>query len=416
MGYQPFGKFGIDGENPSNRFDLLFVGTLWINKELLLNPGAMIRSVNYVPDTTGFKLNFDGTASFNGDVFVGGDIELTGNGEFRTADSAGEHISLSSHANGHLRFFSGTSAEAAPWEFTTSDIAGEPRALIKFPYGTGGAGERVQIWAGDEGSPSAYFGDGGTKALQLDFGQVLFGSGTAAAPSLSYFGDANTGTFRLGADVLGWSAGGTERFRMSTAGFYHNATGGPYLKTGASTAAAPAYAFTDDGDLGLHRAGANDGRLVAGGNSIAQFNTTRFGPGTDNTINLGNSSFRWATLYAQLIYSLGSYSNTTGSAANVFINSLGRLYRSTSSSRYKEQVQPVDLAHINLRPVQYMHRGDRKLYYGFIAEDLAAEDALLVVTQDGEVESYDDRALSAVLAAKMNNLSERVSQLEAALC
>ena len=242
--------------------------------------------------------------------------------------------------------------------------------------------------------------------------KLILPVGSAAAPSLSFSGDPDTGAYWVSTDALGWSVGGTQRFVMTTASFRHNTTGGPYLKAGVSSVTAPAYAFTGDGDTGLHWDSANDGRLVAGGSSIAQFTTGRFGPGSDDTITLGDASFRWSHLYAQLIYSLGTYSNTTGSAANVYVNSLGRLYRSTSSSRYKEQIQPVNLANIRLRPVQYVHRGDSKFYYGLIAEDLAVQDERLVVIEDGEIESYDDRAIAAVLAAKVNSLEERLTALE----
>lgn len=241
---------------------------------------------------------------------------------------------------------------------------------------------------------------------------LILPTGSAAAPSLSFSGDPDTGPFRLGADVLGWSAGGTERFRMSTAGFYHNASGGAYLKAGASAVGTPAFTFVGDGDTGIHWGSANDGRLVAGGVSIAQFTTGKFGPGSDNAITLGDASFRWSHLYATLIYSIGSYSNTTGSAANVYINSLGRLYRSTSGSKYKQNVKPVELADIVLRPVRYQHTGDRQVHYGFVAEELAEQDKRLAVIENGEVESYDDRALAAVLAAKINRLEERLTNLE----
>lgn len=257
-----------------------------------------------------------------------------------------------------------------------------------------------------------YFPSGQGHIVAVGDYHVQAGGGSATAPSFSFYNDTDTGMFRLGSDVLGWSAGGTERFRMSTAGFYHNTSGGPYLKAGASAVGSVAYAFTGDGNTGMHWEGADDGRLVAGGSSIAQFTTGHFGPGADDARTLGNSSFRWSQMHAVLIYSTGSYSNTTANAANVYINSLGRLYRSTSGSKYKRNIKPVDLADIVLRPVRYQHTGDRRVHYGFVAEDLAEQDKRLAVIEDGEVESYDDRALAAVLAAKINRLEERLTALE----
>jgi hypothetical protein len=76
------------------------------------------------------------------------------------------------------------------------------------------------------------------------------------------------------------------------------------------------------------------------------------------------------------------YNNTTGSAANVHVDSNGILYRSTSSIRYKKDVTDYDKglnAVMALRPIYYKHNrtyentvaGDQT-YAGLIAEEVHA--------------------------------------------
>jgi len=49
-------------------------------------------------------------------------------------------------------------------------------------------------------------------------GALTAGDGTASAPSLSFSSDTNTGVYRVEADVVGISAGGSERARFTTGG------------------------------------------------------------------------------------------------------------------------------------------------------------------------------------------------------
>ena len=49
-------------------------------------------------------------------------------------------------------------------------------------------------------------------------GQALFTDGTASLPSITNFGDLNTGMFFPAADALGLSTGGTERLRIASTG------------------------------------------------------------------------------------------------------------------------------------------------------------------------------------------------------
>jgi hypothetical protein len=86
------------------------------------------------------------------------------------------------------------------------------------------------------------------------------------------------------------------------------------------------------------------------------------------------------------------YNNTTASAANVNLFSDGGLYRSTSSIRYKTDVETIENQYsdalLECRPVWYksLCAGDNKEwgYWGFIAEEVAQIDPRLCFFKEEE--------------------------------
>ena len=86
--------------------------------------------------------------------------------------------------------------------------------------------------------------------------------------------------------------------------------------------------------------------------------------------------------------SLSPYNNTTGAGANVHVGGDGVLYRSTSSIRFKTNIESLEDSYadaiLNIKPVWYRSTapGDEVhpdwSYYGFIAEDVAKVDPRLV--------------------------------------
>jgi len=143
--------------------------------------------------------------------------------------------------------------------------------------------------------------------------------------------------------------------------------------------------------------------------------------------------------------------STTASAANAFLDSAANnnLLRSTSSLRYKTDVEPIEYARaeaflLRAKPIWYHSRasadklesGDAKSFYSFGAEDLAAIDPRLVywgyhdddyevtVEDDTEVRTLrpdakpspmgrDDGAIIAFLTTLVQDLAARVAKLEA---
>lgn len=107
---------------------------------------------------------------------------------------------------------------------------------------------------------------------------------------------------------------------------------------------------------------------------------------------------------------------TTANPANLQIATDGRIRVSTSAAKYKDDIADApEIADVELRPVTYTSPGDDgDTFIGLIADDVAAADGRLGVYADGELNDYDLRGVVAVLAAKINNLEERVAELETA--
>ena len=85
---------------------------------------------------------------------------------------------------------------------------------------------------------------------------------------------------------------------------------------------------------------------------------------------------------------LGAYTNTTANAVNLSISSTGLISRSTSSSRFKKDIEDVNIDKskeivFNARPIWYRSTSEidnpNHSYWGFIAEEVAEIDPRLVL-------------------------------------
>lgn len=135
--------------------------------------------------------------------------------------------------------------------------------------------------------------------------------GVAATPSYAFESDTDTGMYRAGADILGFSVGGTAKFSIASSVVSSLVK----LQVPAGSEAEPACAFTNDPDTGLYRVSANVLGLSAGGalafsassagcsfsqGGVTTYTVTTTGllPNPDNTRSLGAISNRWTTVYA----------------------------------------------------------------------------------------------------------------------
>ncbi len=132
------------------------------------------------------------------------------------------------------------------------------------------------------------------------------------------------------------------------------------------------------------------------------------------------------------VNSPGTYATTTATAANMTILSNGFFYRSTSSSKYKTQIEDLnaDLADVvlNVRPIWYRSLSeadpDEWSYYGLLAEEVAeVEPRLVHFAENGDggnepegvqYERFVVPLISLVQRqqAQINALSERLGALE----
>jgi hypothetical protein len=98
-----------------------------------------------------------------------------------------------------------------------------------------------------------------------------------------------------------------------------------------------------------------------------------------------------------VITAQGVYDFTTASAANVAVLSAGQLYRSTSSSKYKTDIEALQDQYadalLSCRPVWYRSTCEadcsQHSWWGFIAEEVAEIDPRLVHWKTVEV-TYDE--------------------------
>jgi hypothetical protein len=131
----------------------------------------------------------------------------------------------------------------------------------------------------------------------------------------------------------------------------------------------------------------------------------------------GNPRARWDVNGSMCVPQ--TYSDTTASAANLFIASTGFIYRSTSALKYKQDVRDLEEMDIDLlRPVRYKSKckGDdqTKDHLGLIADEAAEAGFEELVTRNatGEIEGFQYERLTVVLLKELQTLRARVAQLE----
>jgi len=156
-------------------------------------------------------------------------------------------------------------------------------------------------------------------------------------------------------------------------------------------------------DIGRITFGANDGTVAATirSQSDAAWSSTSDCPGrlmfstTADGASSPTERMRILSSGAMLVPYI--YATTSASAANVIVGSDGNLFRSTSSAKYKTQVEDLQDSYadalLNCRPVWY--RSTCELddatygYWGFIAEEVAEIDPRLIHWKKTEI-TYDE--------------------------
>lgn len=111
------------------------------------------------------------------------------------------------------------------------------------------------------------------------------GDGSNTAPSYTFTSDSDTGLYRIGANSLGATAGGTLTLTVDGSGVTCNS--GKFLAP-SGDATAPTHTFSTDADTGLYSASANTIGFAANGAIAASLTTTGLTlPQTSNQLVLG---------------------------------------------------------------------------------------------------------------------------------
>lgn len=406
---------------------------------LTIGSSGYIQSSGYVAPSgstpgTGFRINGDGSAVFS-DVDVYGTIYAT-SGEIGGLDIVNQ-IELAS--GGYILGGTGgadstlIAPSATGLQIVGSGLAGQALDVNDLPDGID-----IRPVSGAVPQTTALtVANISTELLEITGGGlVLAADGSTSNPSFSFFTDPDTGIYSSSTNAMGFVAGGGVEFTLGD-GYLQgrDSAQSVYIRSVTGSVSAPQYSFRSDGDTGMYWYGTDQVALTAGG--AVQMVT---GNAANPSIRLvdGNATapaMRFINDGDTGIYSSGTnrisiacggneelalsttgflvpnvYSATTGSAANVFVDSAGQLFRRTSARKYKEDIEFAPwLTDIKLRPVRYKRINEPQYYYGFIADELAEEDELLALyNDDGGVEDYDTRAVLAVLAAKIERLEEQM--------
>lgn len=114
----------------------------------------------------------------------------------------------------------------------------------------------------------------------------------------------------------------------------------------------------------------------------------------------------------------GIYTNTTASAANVYVDSAGKLYRSTSARKYKQDIRDLEEIDTNLlRPVRYKSKCDgddqSKDHFGIVADEAAEKglEELVLRGANNEIEGFQYERLSVVLLKKLQTLEVKINSI-----
>jgi hypothetical protein len=303
-----------------------------------------------------------------------------------------------------------------------------------------------------------------TFAGAVNVASSAFANGSAAAPSITFTGDTNTGIFSPAADTIAFAEGGAEAMRLDSSGNLGIGTASPSSKlevigpsssvgtiswqnqsrkTGylySDTAGVAIYA-TEFDNAGIYlvdndriaffvngsermRLDTNDSILNGSGVPSASGNPTT------NTISMGGSGW-YASMTGANNYWNHSYNGTTynlryqgSGVGSIVVNSGSVAFNTTSDYRLKENVQPMTGALTKvaqLKPCTYTWKATGESNEGFIAHELAEVCPQAVtgqkdaVEEDGSIrpQGIDTSFLVATLTAAIQEQQAIITELKA---
>lgn len=182
------------------------------------------------------------------------------------------------------------------------------------------------------GTQATHIFNGTTGKFQSTGGMSL-PDGTAAAPSLNFTEDPDSGIYRIGANNIGVSLGGVSELNLTATALSPSTTGGSSLGTASllwndiyfsgealgsnGTAALPTFSFSGDPNTGIYRKSENEIGLAANGVGYVAMDTGSLFPITHNLTELGYGSIRWKNSFVQGYSATGVAATVTAAGTTV---------------------------------------------------------------------------------------------------
>lgn len=297
-------------------------------------------------------------------------------------------------------------------------------------------------------------------------------AGTAAAPSYSFVGSADTGMFLTSAGVVNISAGGASRIQVSGASIQLQL---PTRWSSNGTAAAPALSFVNDAgnDSGIYLKGSNNIGFSAGGALIMDYDTVkitktipirgengtlssptfafdseaetgmyRFGAGSVGLASSGTLCARFGGTYCAL-YGFNSLGiarldlnpdttsgdifrvyQTRGSASNYFYYNSSNAYGTVSDESVKKNIRLIDTSKASefinkMTPKRYEIIDDEEVTNnGFVAQDLqqivkdVGEFSQVVTEHEDGLYGIAHNELLTITISSLKDVLSRIERLE----
>lgn len=201
---------------------------------------------------------------------------------------------------------------------------------------------------------------------------------------------------------------------------YHNpvySTTSYYLNAGDGSVSFPSFAFYGDNNTGFYRIASGQVGYSSDGTNEFYFDTGIY-PATDSSggtggESLGAGSQAW---YAVHGYTLYMYNSASTTGTDLIVTGSGQIAKKSSSIQYKDNVKELvfDSSKLDkLRPVSYDYKLDNAPDIGLIAEEVdEIYPELINYDKHGKAESIKYHGLSVMLLEEMKNLRKEIKELK----